>query len=687
MRYKQIVSIFLIFFLALFLIPIKELDVLNLMPGELYDTRLNNYFLENIYSFFSKNSISLWHLSFFYPYPYVIGFSDNLFGAAPVYLFFRFLNLETDTAYQVWFLFGYAANYYSAYYALRRLGGSMPASIIGALIFAFALPTTAHAGHAQLHYRFGVPLAITFFIQFLSLKAWRLLLISGAWLTWQFYAGVYMGFFTLLLILAMTLAFVILHLIQRHSSTRELANDFVMSWRRQESLQKYIFLFGLSVLALLMGILFYPYLQVVQLYEAKRSWEETSLMLPRLQSYFMSDSSLLWSTRDNALFAGIPMRHEHQMFMGFVPLLLALNGLIFFKYVAKNHIIPLMVGTLAVTFAITLSVNGYSIWYLFHDLPLASAIRALTRLDQVYLFPIAYLAVVGIDQLKERSAWVLQIAVVIVILLFIFEATMTSMQTVSKESWRQRLSNLLAITPQKVPQNSILFFAQRMDDFDHNIRSEAHEVDAMWVSLLTNTKTMNGYSGSWPPGYYDPQYGNDCIVIPKRVASYLQFIRQPNNADLYHSLMSRIVPIGFKNCDLEWWKSLQSISSASRIYTSNELSKITLSLDAIKGDETNIVLPLIINNLGNQSFAADSAIGKPIRVSWRFIDDKGQPLSGWEARKDLPLDIPANGKLKISIPLNIREQDKTVAVQVSMVQDGAFWLHDIGVNPITTRFK
>ena len=179
-----------VFTVGFWLIPVTQLKNLSLMPGDLGDARLNNYFLENIYQFFAGKSESLWHLPFFYDYPYVIGFSDNLFGTAPIYLVARYLLKEYDTAFQVWFLFGYLANYLAAYFGLRKLDLKILSSAIGSFIFTFAIPATAHAGHSQLHYRFGIPLTITFFIIFLKTGQWRNLVISFGWLNWQFYAGI-----------------------------------------------------------------------------------------------------------------------------------------------------------------------------------------------------------------------------------------------------------------------------------------------------------------------------------------------------------------------------------------------------------------------------------------------------------------------------------------------------------------
>jgi hypothetical protein len=135
-----IAALFAISFLA---VPFNQISHFTMMPGDLGDSRLNNYFLENIYQFIRGNSPSLIDLNFFYPFPSVSGFSDNLFGAAPAYLIPRMLTGQSDTALQIWYLIGFFANFISAFYALRKLNVSALAACLGALIFTFALPVSA----------------------------------------------------------------------------------------------------------------------------------------------------------------------------------------------------------------------------------------------------------------------------------------------------------------------------------------------------------------------------------------------------------------------------------------------------------------------------------------------------------------------------------------------------------------
>lgn len=669
-----VVALFVCAFIA---IPLRQLHGLALMPGDIGDARLNNYFLENIYQFFFGNAESLWQLGFFSPFPYVLGFSDNLFGSAPVYLLARLFVAESDTAFQIWFLFGYAANFGAAYYALRRLGGSSLASSIGALIFAFALPTTAHAMHAQLHYRFGVPLAMAFFTLFLEQKKYRLLVISGAWLVWQFYCGVYMGFFTLLLLVAGACVHVFYCRYRLKQPFVQPFRELIVQWRNQDQREKIRILLCLIGLLIALLVLFYPYIQVSRIYGARRSWDAIAMMLPRPQSYFLSDASYFWSWPTAGLFADIPMRHEHQMFMGAIPLLLAAMGLLMGARSSNAHTFAMMTGVLFGVMALTLYVGGFSLWYVLHKLPLASAIRAMTRLDQVLLFPVAYLVVQAIDHARAKWRWAGGLVAMVVLPLLLLEFAATSMYVSTKNEWRDRLSLLEASVPQNINPDTVLFFAQRQGPYF------ADELDAMWVALRHGVKTLNGYSGFSPPGY-TAEYGNDCAELPRRIISYLSFDKGSDDAEEYRELMGRIVPVGFEGCDPAWAvRSPGSVSMHGREYTEEEIRHLSYRVEDISDVKGKVLVRVSILNAGDLVIAAGSRVNKPIRISWRFVDASGQPASGWDTRMDLPFDIPAKGELSVRLPIDSNMEIRGGSLQVSLVQEGVFWAHDIGVQPLT----
>lgn len=61
-----IVAVLLVFIFAFLLGPVVQLNFMTMMPGNIGDARLNNYFLENIYQFFAGCSESLWNLGLYH---------------------------------------------------------------------------------------------------------------------------------------------------------------------------------------------------------------------------------------------------------------------------------------------------------------------------------------------------------------------------------------------------------------------------------------------------------------------------------------------------------------------------------------------------------------------------------------------------------------------------------------------
>jgi hypothetical protein len=542
MRKMSLLLPLMVFAAAFVLVPWSLLESGALMPGNLGDSRLNNYFLENTYQFLLGRSDSLWHLPFFYPHPYIVGFSDNLFGTAPVYIALRVFGLAHDTAFQGWFLLAYPANFAAAFYSLRRFGFSGLAATTGALIFAFALPTIAHAGHPQLHHRFAIPLVMVFLFGFLQSRQWRLLIIAGYWLVWQFYTGFYMGFFALFLSALMIVAFLLNARCIRWQVFLNTLSLFVAAWKSLDKRTQWRYFLHLTVLLAAMILLFYPYIQVSLIYGAGRGWAEISTMLPRWQSYLAADYLPMWASLQGSLLSDVPMRHEHQMFAGVTTWCLVFAGLLMGSRLKTDSAFPLMAGVLALCILLTLNIGGFSLWYLLHKLPLFSAIRAVTRIDQALLFPMAFFAAVAMDYLRESGPQLaIRVGMALLVLgLLLAEYSMIRMPISSKAEWRAQIMEANKAVPDNLASDSILFLAQASPSFF------VHEIDAMWVAMLRGVKTLNGYSGNYPPGY-SVRYGRDCSELEKRLRHSSQAIKASESLGA-RDFRERLVLVGFNGC-------------------------------------------------------------------------------------------------------------------------------------------
>jgi hypothetical protein len=503
-----------------------------MLPGDLGDSRLNNYFLENIYLFLIGKSQSLWHLNFFYPFPYVLGFSDNLFGSFPVYFLGRIF-LRPDIAFQFWYLSSYCINYFCAYFVFRKLGFKQSASIVGALIFSFALPVSAQTSHVQLAYRFCTPLSFFYLFCFVNSKSIKALLLALFFLVWQFYCTIYIGFF---LLLAEVLFFLVYFLYDlRHNGlitpVRQYKNFFqLMRW-------KYVLIFLLLLLSLY--LLFYPYLMVSHIYEIERSSLEISSMLPRLSSYLLADDSKLWGSLSASVDMG-SMRHEQQLFFGLIPLLLLFYGFFLSFKGNKNLIAKSLAITFLTLFFMSLSIKDFSAWTHLSNLPLFSAIRAVSRISLVMLFLVSYLAVVAVDNMARYSRAIIYI----LLILLIVEFSLVKVNSSSISEWRSRMTLYQSKVPAGLRADSVLIFAQRGNQFN-----VVEEIDAMWISLINGYSTMNGYSGYSPPEY-GGKYGDKCINIQERINSYMTIVKSTDPAKVRENLISRVIPIEFGDCNI-----------------------------------------------------------------------------------------------------------------------------------------
>jgi len=700
---KIIFSTFL-FGVAFVLGPLRQLEFLANMPGDIIDSRLNNYFLENIYQYLQGRSASLLHLGFFYPYPFVGGFSDNLFGASPIYLTARYLRFSSDGAFQIWYLTGFFVNFLAAYAAIKKFGQSHSASTLAAIFFTFGLPVTAQIGHPQLQYRFGIPLAIVYFYQFIEAYNWRALLVALFWLYWQFLCSIYLGFFAALYMIMMIISALLYDvfwqknsasLIRRKESCNKYFKNFILVSNRYKTL----FFISIVFLILVFYGLFYPYLKVSSLYHFSRQWIEVSAMLPRLGSYLLADNSELWGAFSQKI-KGIPIRWEQQLFIGFTPLLLIIVAIFVEKtlYLTSKKYFCLLV-SFAILVTITINYNNCSLWYFFHFLPLFSAIRAVSRIELLFLFPISIFLAAAIDLLLKKKCLPKPHFLILFSSILVIENSAVRALTSTKSEWRQRLSNKERGLEKNYKEGSILFFSQSSFSF------ESEELDAMLVAHKRNLPTLNGYSGAMPP-HFHAFYGDDCAEYPRRIIFYLDFMGEEKNKEAYREIARRVLPIGFTGC-AEAWRSDPPMTIADRALKREEISQLSLELAP-----KHLVTPagylwVRIVNHGEKQISALSRVDQDLRLAWRLIGVDGQPKAAWSApraglpvnslpqgyRRGLPGDIAAKGFIDVLVQIPEKTLDKYTALEFSIIQEATLWGfslneptniwgHDVGVAPL-----
>ena len=130
------------------------LSGLTRVPGDIGDSRFNNYVLEHSWRWLLQQPLhsSFWNMPIFYPAANTLAYSDLMVSFGPFYWIWRALGLDEGAAYLGWFFLISVLNYLLAYMLLRfELRISWTASLLGAFIVAYSVGRIEQIGHPQLY--------------------------------------------------------------------------------------------------------------------------------------------------------------------------------------------------------------------------------------------------------------------------------------------------------------------------------------------------------------------------------------------------------------------------------------------------------------------------------------------------------------------------------------------------------
>jgi hypothetical protein len=505
------------------------------LPGDAVDARFNSFLLEHFYRWVTGQDPHFWTNGSYYPFPLTTALSDNFLGDGPVYALFRLVGADRVSAFEFWFVTGAAANFIAAYFALKGLGYGRVATAFGAFLFAFSLPATGQETHAQLAYRFAAPIAVLFLLRLRRGGSVWNLPACILFLAWQFYCSIYIGYFLSLLLGALWLS---------TTGRPSDSDDRVMGgwvpaaiWQASR-LEQVGSLLACLLLAGLMALLFGPYVEVGRLYAMKRSWSEIWPLLPRPQSYLMAYNSRIWPSR-GGLFDAVPAPMEQSLFIGAAPFVaMAIAAFLRVKGGASQD--PLVRPmAIAVLLLVVLTLINEPVYRLIAAAPGASAIRAVSRIILVLLFPLGALLASAIDAiLHSRMAQRTGVALAGLIGAFmVFESADVTHWTTSRDEWRTRSALVARDLPRHLPAEPILYSAAPPKSLAFRT-----DLDAMIVAQDHGWPTVNGYSNpNRPPGFVD---NDPCDGAYADLEAGLRLSGRP----LPTTLGRRLVVTGLSNC-------------------------------------------------------------------------------------------------------------------------------------------
>jgi len=530
--YEHWLALLLFLGVGVFGYLLKAVDAFHATPGDLIDARFNSVILEHLYNWLrhglNGNWTDIWSPAFFFPYQNVLAFSDNHFGTAFSYVLVRSIGLSREISFSAWYAIGFSLNFGCSYLVFKRFRFSTFASSAAAFVFTFALPVIAQDGHSQFSYRFAIPFAFLALWNFAFERNLRSVAWLAFWTSLQFLCSIYMGVFLFIFLATCWLPMSLIIKNNSETSVTEVQRINIL-----KSNWIYLALLIVSILVSLTVVM--KYQVVSQQYGFTSDPWEINQMIPRLESYLIADRSELTGFIGEALAENLsksPYRSEHQLFLGVGVMIFLLLGTYFCwasKLSRMSHPNPIQIqlGKIACIALITLFLGTLmygvgSIWISLTIIPGLNAIRAVTRVILIMIFPVSIMVAIACEKLylrqaistgPKKTALIIGTAILLCSETLFFQNSKTPI-----EAWSQRnqiLGNGLE-TPLK--KDSILFVVKD----EKNPGYELPEVDAMIFAQDRGIPTINGYSGKFPPGN-DHKPIERCISAQERLSSYAKF--------------------------------------------------------------------------------------------------------------------------------------------------------------------
>lgn len=324
--------------------------------------------------------------------------------------------------------------------------------------------------------------------------------------------------------------------------------------------------------------------------------------------------------------------------------------------------------TLLILVALTISIKGYSIYRLLLYLPGIGSVRAVSRIVLIMLLPVSILAAAAVDcgltKFKKRvDRWVFML---LVIFFVVSESVYYKPYSTQITKWAERQNQIKKILPALDLKDRIIFVTGKPGDYMDGVI----ELDAMILSQDMRLPTLNGYSGNFPSGHFDP---SPCISFQNRLNSYSEQFKQVEFQ--ISDLVRRVLILSLYECPVT------PAVLTNQIVDTETASNLRLVLD-VQRKPTNLYVTVSITNLSDKTFSTLSKKG-PIRLTWRFVPvDQNEKIFNqpeWEPRVNLYFTLEKDQTAKEIVDVALPTKSGSYRFEMTIVQDGIAWFHEKGM--------
>ncbi|MDX1650992.1 MAG: hypothetical protein R3277_00760 [Brumimicrobium sp.] len=458
---------------------------LELLPGDLGDTRFNIFILEHGKQFMTGEVQEYWNASFMYPEAEVISLSDNLIGTAPIYAFYRIIGLDLFTAFQWWTITLVILNYACSFKLFDFIFKNPWIAGIAAFIFTFSLSLASQMNHAQTFPRFALPLALWALLMWDKNLKPKYFVLASTLLVYQFYCGIYLGF---LFFIPFFTVFLIVGIKNKKTIFQQLSSIRTLLF----------YTISIIINLILVYWLFAPYYRRSK-DSALHTYQEISHSLPGLLSYLTPPPESLIHGYLEGNMLGHPAFWDHWIFSGWIAFgsFILVSLLLVFRFKKLKKILgrPLIILLFAglMTFLFTLRIDEYSLYYFIQKIPGYGAMRSMTRVINVQILFFAlsagtlFLLIIRKTKIRSWSVFLVALPLLIVDNFLLFDAA----NTTAKKTMQNRHENIVSKL-EHVPEGSIISYEPDTSELQSTIIH--YQIDAMLGAQALHLKSVNGYS-------------------------------------------------------------------------------------------------------------------------------------------------------------------------------------------------
>ncbi len=503
---KKTYSLYLYFIalllLEIFLFRIKIYE--NVFMGDVGDGLFNNLLAEHWYQVFLGTEA--WNdLPIFHPLKNVISYSDMGLGFSFPYVLLRFLGINMYVSNKITLIYvhvlGTLVLFYVFYRKMKLSGGW---ALVGAVTFSFSGAYLTLFSHTQMLAVSFMPLLILmvwlYFEHLKDQKRYLYMTLAVLLLALLFYTAFYVAYFLAVYCLIFCVVFLLFDGVwgaKRPYKERKLP----LVWEFMKGRWKDVVGFA-GLFLLLLVPFFWSYLQSMKMF-GERTWDTPLAYMPTAKQIIdMSPGTLLYGKMLQRIgYAGNP---SVEGAINFSPVTLFLFIGVFILYCRKvrkdrweRRLMTVLMVSIVCSVVLIIKFDRFSLWYLFFEMvPGASAIRALARFYQFLHLPLAFLVAYCGNKICnscKKQIWVY----VILVLLFLgnFKTdTLSACYRIEDE-----IAKVQSIpTPPGDCENFYMY-----SETEYSYMDKVHTHLLAWTFAYEHDlKTLNGYSGNFPPGWW-----------------------------------------------------------------------------------------------------------------------------------------------------------------------------------------